>query len=95
MPGAVGRLIASSRRQQRPPYSQQFVADELNRLGYPVTRTRISRLESSDPRRDPVELVAAIAIVLEIESEAVFRAILEDARTVEAEIRERLSSGGP
>ncbi len=94
MPGAVGRLIASSRRQQSPPYSQQLLADELGRLGYSVTRTRIARLESSDPHRDPVELVAAIAIVLEIEPEAVFTAILEDARTVEAEIRERLTPSG-
>ena len=62
-PGAVGRLIAAARHGQHPRWSQAFLAEELTRRGFPVTRNQIARLEFSAPNRhNPLVLAFAAGV---------------------------------
>ena len=74
----------------RPRWSQQFVADELTRRGYPATRSQVARLENSPPSQCNPVLLAAVARVLEISDGSVERAIIADYRSVQADIVEQL-----
>lgn len=62
----------------RPRWSQEFLADELTRRGYPATRGQIARLEHAVPGAHDSELLAAVAQALQIPLEAVQRALKED-----------------
>lgn len=95
MPGTVGLLITSARRAKRPRWSQQFLAEELERLGFPATRNQIARLELSVPTRHPDELLAAAATALEIDVDAVARAVSVDYRTLHEQVRERIGPQRP
>ena len=95
MPGAVGQLIASARGAKRPRWSQQFLAEELERLGFPATRNQIARLELSGPTRHPDELLAAAATALEIDIDTVVGAVSEDYRTLHQQVRERIAPQRP
>ena len=95
MPGAVGQLIAFARRAKRPRWSQQFLAEELERLGYPATRNQIARLEPSGPTRHADELLAAAATALEIDVDTVMRAVSEDYGTLHQQVRQRIAPQRP
>ena len=95
MPSAVSDLIATRRQTQRPRWSQQFLADELQRLGYPATREQIARLERSEPLRANPELIAAVTLALGIEADALRQALFEDFHTVESSVAARLGGVVP
>ncbi len=95
MPGAVGQLIASARRAKRPRWSQQFLAEELERLGFPATRNQIARIELSAPTRHPGELLAAAATALDIDLDTVARAVSDDYRTLHEQVSQRIAPQPP
>ena len=90
MNSAVGRLIQQARVGRRPKWSQQFLADELCRVGYETTREQIARIERSEPCRLNAELLAASAMVLDIEEPVLQGAILSDYLSVSAALSVRL-----
>ena len=90
IPEAARELIAQARMDRRPKWSQQFLADELCRLGYDATREQIARLERAGPLRVKAELVAAAVFALGIERERLYTAIVGDYLTIEAELSLRL-----
>lgn len=95
MPGAVGQLIASARRAKRPRWSQQFLAEELEWLGFPATRNQIARLELSGPTRHSDELLAAAATALEIDVDTVARVVSEDYCMLHRQVRQRIAPQRP
>ncbi len=94
MPGAVARSIATARRSQRPRWSQQFLAEELTRRGYPTTRNQIARLELSEANHHRADLVAAVVAVLAIDAETIVRAVASDYLALHQRMAHRLSEGG-
>ena len=78
----VGQLVQRMRAAQRPRWSQQFLADELCRLGYATSREQIARFERGEPLRTNVELLAAVAFVLKVDPTALRAALFEDYLTV-------------
>ena len=94
-PGAVGRLIAAARRGQHPRWSQAFLASELTRRGFPVTRNQIARLELSAPNRHNPLALAFAAHVLDIEPSAVLQAIASDYWGVYRYVAELLDGEPP
>lgn len=91
MRSALSELIAEARSAQRPKWSQQFLADELSRYGQETTREQIARLERSAPFRVNPQLLAAAALLLRVEHDALSRAILRDYATVAERLEHRLS----
>ena len=82
----VGELVATHRAAMRPRWSQQFLADELTRCGYPATRTQIARLENSLPTKHHSALLAAAALVLRIPNAAMIDAMTRDYATVQQRV---------
>ena len=78
MSSAVGYLIQQARVSRRPKWSQQFLADELCRVGYETTREQIARMERSEPCRVNAELLSAAAMALQIDEPTLQAAILAD-----------------
>ncbi len=76
----------------RPRWSQRFLADELTRRGFPVTRSQIVRLETSGPNARTIELVTAIAIVMPIPVSAVRDGIVRDLLAAHEKVAARLRS---
>lgn len=66
----------------RPRWSQEFLAEELTRRGYPATRGQIARLEHTVPGAHDSELTAAVAQALQIPLQAVQRAREDDFERV-------------
>lgn len=81
MSGAVGQVISGARHGKRPPWSQQFLADEVSRCGFEVSRSSISRIErqGASPFVD-LRLLAAIAVVLEVDVREFGPAVLAEFR---------------
>jgi hypothetical protein len=90
MTSAIGALVYQARSSRRPRWSQQFLADELSRLGYAVTRDQVARLELSEPCRANVELVAAISIALDLDEEVSQAAFCSDYVSVQSALYARL-----
>lgn len=95
MPAAVGELLATRRAAMRPRWSQQFLADELIRRGYPATRTQIARLENSPPTEHKAALLAAAALALQIPVDAVIEAIIRDYAAVQQRVAAIVARSGP
>lgn len=87
---AVAALFRNERAFRRPRWSQQFLADELCRLGYDATRERIARLEVARPLEYNAELILTVATALRISERALFDAIWLDYQTIAASLHERL-----
>jgi hypothetical protein len=85
----VGELVQRARAQQRPRWSQQFLADELTRLGYTITREQIARFERSDPLRTNIELLAALAFVLKLDLQQLQAALFADYLAVANPLAQR------
>ena len=81
-----GELVATRRAAMRPRWSQQFLADELTRCGYPATRTQIARLENSLPTKHKSALLAAAALVLGIPNAAMIDAVTRDYAIVQQRV---------
>ncbi len=79
---AAGELVAGSRSRQRPPWSQEFLAEELSRRGRQTSRNQIARLELSLPGRCDLRLFAAAAIALGIERDGVVSAVAADVMVI-------------
>ena len=94
MPGSVARSVAVARRSRRPRWSQQFLAEELTRRGYPTTRNQIARLELSEANQHRADLVAAVAAVLAIDAETIVCAVASDYLAVHQRMAQRFSAGG-
>jgi hypothetical protein len=90
MESAVGRLIQEARLSRRPKWSQQFLADELCRIGYETTREQIARLERCEPCRANAELLAAISAALHLDEQVLQTAIFEDYLSVASALSVRL-----
>jgi hypothetical protein len=75
---------------RRPRWSQQFLADELTRMGYATTREQIARLELSEPGRANVELVAAITVALRLDDQVSQAAIFSDYLSVMSALSAKL-----
>ena len=86
----VAELIATARLDQRPKWSQQFLADELCRLGYEATREQIARLERAEPLRANAELAAAAAYALGVTREQLHAAVVADYLSIERDLSDRL-----
>ena len=82
----VGELLATHRAAMRPRWSQQFLADELTRCGYPATRTQIARLENSLPTKHHSALLSAAALVLRIPNAAMIEAMTRDYAIVQQRV---------
>ena len=95
MTSAVGRLIQQARVNRRPKWSQQFLADELCRLGYETTREQIARIERSEPSRSNAELLAAVALALSLDEQVLQAAILADYLSVATALTVRLPGSQP
>ena len=91
----VGQLVQRARAEQRPRWSQQFLADELCRLGYATSREQIARFERGEPLRTNVELLAAVAFVLRLNSDALQSALFADYMSVAAPIMQRFQQPEP
>ena len=89
---AAGELVASSRSRQRPPWSQEFLAEELSRQGRRTSRTQIARLELSSPGRYDLTLLAAAAIALGIGRDGMVSAVAADAIVIHDQEAETLDS---
>ena len=94
MPGAVARSVATARRSRRPRWSQQFLAEELTRRGYPTTRNQIARLELSEANQHRADLVAAVAAALAIDAETIVRSVASDYLMLHQQMARRLGEGG-
>ena len=94
MPGAVARSVAAARGSRRPRWSQQFLAEELTRRGYPATRNQIARLELSAANHHRAALLAAVAAVLAIDAETIVRAVAGDYLALHQLMAQRLNEGG-
>ena len=92
MSSAVGCLIQQARVSRRPKWSQQFLADELCRVGYETTREQIARMERTEPCRANAELLAAAAMALQIDEQTLQGAILADYLSVATALSVRLPS---
>jgi hypothetical protein len=90
MESAVGRLIQEARMNRRPKWSQQFLADELSRVGYETTREQIARMERSEPCHLNAELFAAVAGVLRLDEQLLQAAMFDDYLTVAKQISLRI-----
>jgi hypothetical protein len=90
MESAVGRLIQQARMSRRPKWSQQFLADELCRLGYETTREQIARLERCEPCRANAELLAAVALALHLDEQVLQAAIFSDYLSVASALSVKL-----
>lgn len=90
----VGELVATRRAAMRPMWSQQFLADELTRRGYPATRTQIARLENSLPTKHKAPLLAAAALVLRIPDDEVIEAIMRDYASVQRRVAATVARSG-
>lgn len=91
----VGQLVQRARAEQRPRWSQQFLADELCRLGYATSREQIARFERGEPLRTNVELLAAVAFVLKLHHDALQSALFEDYLSVATPIVQRFQQPEP
>lgn len=87
---AGGRLIALARSGRLPQWSRERLAYALFERGFERTAGDIAHLEESAPLQYDVELLAACALLLGIESDAVAEAILADYLAAEAETAARL-----
>jgi hypothetical protein len=90
MESAVGRLIQEARLSRRPKWSQQFLADELCRIGYETTREQVARLERCEPCRANAELLAAVSAALHLDEQVLQGAIFADYLTVASALSVRL-----
>ncbi len=93
-PSAAARLLVDARRQQRPRWSQSFLAEELSRRGRSTNQRQIMRLEGSSPGRCDLGLLSAAALVLGIDHEDTVAAVAADMLTIQTSEAQRLSSDG-
>ncbi len=91
---ATAGLLVDARRQQRPRWSQSFLADELSRRGRSTTQRQIMRLEGSSPGRCDLALLSAAALVLGIERDDVVAALSADMLSIQTSEAQRLRSDG-
>ena len=89
---AAGELVASSRSRQRPPWSQEFLAEELSRQGRRTTRNQIARLELSLPGNCNLRLLAAAALALGVGRDGVVEAVAADVIAIHDQEVEALRS---
>ena len=89
---AAGELVASSRSRQRPPWSQEFLAEELSRQGRRTSRNQIARLELSLPGNCDLRLWAAAALALGIGRDGMVSAVAADAIVIHDQEAETLDS---